>query len=102
MIKVFLNNDGMISSSSIQEEACLGMPNDGLKKGFNPIDNDLSNNFILSITETYGFKIFKERGIPTLGNEENIGTVNTAIHRGGGKSVRAELQDEGSHDIQFF
>lgn len=95
MANIFLKNDGIIRDPSLIYKASLAGANDVSKQGFHPGGYDLGDDFILGITEAYGSKVVESYGICTLGDETEVGGVDSGVHSVRGESFLTKLNYGG-------
>lgn len=91
MIQVFLKNNSIICSSSKGKKTGLIIPNNVLKKRLNSIGNYLGDNFVLGITQAYGFKILKRGSIFEFWYKTNGCRVNSLFHMRPGEGESKEI-----------
>lgn len=75
------------------------MAYNGLEIRFDHIGYDLSDDFVLDITQDNRPEALKSSGIPIFRYEIEVGRVYPRIHGSSRKGLGVELQEEGSKSV---
>lgn len=86
-----LKNNGIVRGLPIGKETRLGRTDEPLKKGPQPISNDLCNNFVFDVIKSNGCEVPQVGEIRSFGDEAKIGGVYPGVDGGIGKSLSAEF-----------
>ncbi|KAF3650903.1 hypothetical protein FXO38_16903 [Capsicum annuum] len=69
MSNVFLNNDGIVPSPSISKETRLARADESMHVRFQPISNDLGDNFLLNVADPNGSEVPQVDSFIAFGDE---------------------------------
>lgn len=92
----FLNNDCIIRSSPIGQEAELGWDNKFSLEGFESSSYNFSYNFVLGFAKPYRSKIPQAGCINTLWDEAKVSCVDFLFNFGGRESIHTEFNSSRS------
>lgn len=62
-----MDNDGIVTNTTVREETCLAGTNDGAKVRFKPIDNDYCDQLVHCVADPNRYKILSMVALTHLG-----------------------------------
>lgn len=102
MSDVLLENNSILSSSSIREETSPSGPNDIVKEWFNPIHNNLYDQLAHSVAQTNRYKVLQHCCIRIFWNQTQVGFVHFWGHCGCEEHPLIEVVDLARQDVPYL